>query len=58
MFQFRSKSSGKSGKKLIDFKRCLNEEFSDEIKELKGDVEMFSQCFTFLDQEDYFKCEA
>ena len=48
---------GKSCKKLVDFKRTLHAEFTEDIESLKKDVEMFANCFPFLDQDDYFKCD-
>ena len=56
-FELALRIQGKSGKKLVDFKRTLHTEFTEDIESLKKDVEMLANCFPFLDQDDYFKCE-
>lgn len=47
--------SGKSGPKLIDFKKLIHEDpvFSKKVAELRGEVEKFSESFPLPGYEDY-----
>ena len=48
-FQLCEKIQEKSGKKLINFKKSLDEDFKDEIENLKNRVNEFAEKFKFIE---------